>query len=70
MFAPDSTEVIEVREVVRDLGIIVDDSMGYLINIKKAMVKANNMAEWALRTFRSREKTFLRNSGNLLFSAM
>ena len=60
VFAPNLDEVIEVKEVVRDLGIMIDDNMSYSSHIKKVVSKVNNLAAWALRTFRSRDKTLLR----------
>ena len=55
IFAPHMEDVIESKEVVRDLGILIDDSMCYTSHIKKVISKVNNMTSWALRTFHGRE---------------
>ena len=44
LFAPNKSEIIEVKECVRDLGILVDDSMSYTNHILKTVAKANSKA--------------------------
>ena len=60
LFGPNMSDSIEVKECVRDLGIMVDDTMNYSYHITKTVTKANNKASWTLRTFKSRDVNFLR----------
>ena len=60
VFAPNLEEVIEVKETVSDLGIMIDDNLSYNSHIKKVISKVNNLSAWALRTFRSRDKYLMK----------
>ena len=60
LYTPDHTTEIEVKETIRDLGILVDSNMRYMNQLHKAVSKTNMKAAWILRTFSSREIQFMR----------
>ena len=54
-FTPNYDEVIQWKESTKDLGIIIDDKVNYLLQGTKALQKAKNKSAWVLRTFNSRD---------------
>ena len=54
IFSPDHGEVVEEKDVIKDLGILVDSDICYVDQLYKAVNKAKQKAAWVLRTFSSR----------------
>ena len=53
-FTPQYSDVIEHKEVIKDLGVMVDDKLTYDNQTMKAINKARQKLGWILRTFRTR----------------
>ena len=51
---------MESKEVIRDLGIMVDSNLIYEEHLLKAINKTKQKSAWVLRTFSTREVEFLR----------
>ena len=51
--------VIKDEGEVRDLGVIVDPDLSWKPHISKIVAKANTMAAWVLRVFKTRKKEHL-----------
>ena len=51
---PEAEELIEVKEVLRDLGAIVNDKATFDDHVDKVCAKVNQKADWILRTFKCR----------------
>ena len=47
--------IIERKQVIKDLGVLVDDKITYSSHIKKSLAKTRRKIGWITRTFRSRE---------------
>ena len=60
IFSPEYAEVVEEKEVIKDLGLMVDFSLSYEQKLAKAVSKTNQKAGWVLRTFSTRNVEFLR----------
>ena len=60
VFSPDYGEVVEAKETIKDLGILVDSEFSYDDHLRKAVSKTKQKSAWALRTFSTREVPFLR----------
>ena len=57
---PNSEELIERKEVVKDLGILMNDKATFDDHINKVCAKVTQKAGWVLRTFLSREIHFMK----------
>ena len=51
---------IQIKSTVRDLGILFDNKLMFHHHIAKTVAKANQMAGWTLRVFKSRSTLVLR----------
>ena len=51
---------MESKEVIKDLGIMVDRGMNYEEHLRKVVSKTKQKTAWVLRTFSTREGRFLR----------
>ena len=60
IFSPDYGEIVEAKEVIKDLGILVDDKLSYTDQLFSAVAKAKQKSAWVLRTFSTRKVSFLR----------
>ena len=60
IFSPGMEGVIEDKEQVKDLGIIVDNELRYKSQMDCALNKANKKANWVFRTFKTRDVIFLK----------
>ena len=54
-YSTPSGKLIEMKETVKDLGVLMSDDCTFSAHIAKVIEKAKNMASWVLRTFRTRE---------------
>ena len=54
LFTPKYDNVIEVKETIKDLRVLIDDDMRYNSQINSAISKANKKLGWVLRTFWTR----------------
>ena len=52
--------LIEDKEKVKDLGIVVDVNLKYRTQMDNALNKANKKASWVFRTFTTRNVGFLK----------
>ena len=57
---PNQEEIIEEKEDLRDLGIILSNDMKFSAHIDKVTDTVNKKMGWVLRTFRNRDKYFMR----------
>ena len=57
---PEAEELIEVKEVLRDLGVIVNDKATFDDHVDKVCAKVNQKAGWILRTFKCRTTWFMK----------
>ena len=60
-FTENMSEIIDQYETVKDLGVIMNDQATFKDHIEKALGKARQKMGWILRTFRSRNKWFMRH---------
>ena len=51
-FTPKYNDIIEVKNTIKDLGVLIDDNMTYQSQMNKAISKANKKLGWVLRTFK------------------
>ena len=63
LLTPEFEEVIEAKEVVKDLGIMIDDSLNFNTQVETAAIKTKINSGWVLRTFKTRSIEFLRSIG-------
>ena len=54
LFTPEYSDIIEHKEVIKDLGVMVDDELTCNDQTMKAINKARQKLGWTLRTFRTR----------------
>ena len=54
--------VIEDKDMVKDLGILVDNEMKYKTQMDNALRKANKKASWVFITFTTRNVHFLKKN--------
>ena len=57
---PDAENMIEVKETLRDLGVQMTDDGKFSQHISQVCSKARQKCGWILRTFSSRQTTFLK----------
>ena len=57
---PNNEELIEINEVVRDLGIVFNDKATFDDHITKGCAKVTQKAGWVLRTFLCRKTNFMK----------
>ena len=60
LFTPNTSEIIEAKSCIKDLGVLIDRDMKYKSQIQSVVAKANKKAGWILRTFKCRDIVFLR----------
>ena len=60
IFSPKYQEIIERKEVIKDLGILVDQDINYKAQYDAALSKTRQKYSWVLRTFSSRDPQFMR----------
>ena len=60
LFSPDFGEVVEAKDTIKDLGILVDRQLSYVEQLYKAVNKTKQKAGWVLRTFSTRDIPLLR----------
>ena len=65
-FSPEMTNVIEVKEYVKDLGILVDDKVKYNHHLQKAIAKTRQKIGWITQTFKNRSVNLMRILWNSL----
>ena len=66
IFSPGYEEIVEAKEVIKDLGVLVDDKLSYTDQLNSAVAKAKQKSAWVLRTFSTRKVSFLRTMWNTL----
>ena len=59
-FTPNQEDIIEEKESLRDLGVIISNDMTFSNHVDKVCSKVSKKARWMLRTFRSRKTCFLK----------
>ena len=57
---PDADDIINVRSVLRDLGVIMNDKATWKDHIDKVCSQVNQKAGWVLRTFKCRTTYFMK----------
>ena len=57
---PEADNMIEVKEVLRDLGVMVNDQANFEDHIDKVCSKVTQKADWILRTFNNRKTWFMK----------
>ena len=65
-FTPKHESIIEEKESLRDLGIIISNDMTFSKHVEKVSSKVCQKAGWILRTFKCRKTFFLK----LLFKSL
>ena len=65
-FSPEMDGIIEVKEVVKDLGKQVDHNLSYKVDRQKALTKVVKKLGWIRRTFSTRTTSFLKIIWNSL----
>ena len=64
--SPNSEEIILRKEVLRDLGVLMNEQATFQDHINKACNTVNKKAAWILRTFNSRGTNFMKTLWNQL----
>ena len=59
-FTPNYEDMIEEKETIKDLGVLVDSKLWYGSQIMSAVSKARKKLGWVLRTFQTRSVFLLR----------
>ena len=59
-FSPNYEDIIEVKENLRDLGIIMSDNASFKKHIQKVCSSVTQKSSWILRTFQNRETPFMK----------
>jgi hypothetical protein len=59
-FTPDCDGFIEIKESLRDLGVIMNDKGTFTNHIKHVCTKVTQKSSWILRTFQTRDLQFLK----------
>ena len=59
-FTPDMEDVIEERDSLRDLGVIMNRSASFKDHVHLVTKKVNQKSGWILRTFKSRDQFFIK----------
>ena len=57
---PDCDDIIEVKNVLRDLGVQMNDQANFDDHVDKVCSKVSQKAGWILRTFACRQTTFMK----------
>ena len=65
-FSPNMNSIIEEKEVVKDLGVLVDNKLTYKAHRQKAIGKVVKLTGWIRRTFFNRSIPFLKTLWNSL----
>ena len=55
-YTSPSGKVIEMKDTVKDLGVLMSDDCTFKANIDKVIEKAKNISSWVLRTFKTRQE--------------
>ena len=66
LFTPEFEDIIEEKNYIKDLGILVDSELRYKEQMKSAVSKANRKASWILQTFITRKVDFMRKTWKVL----
>ena len=59
-FSPEYEDIIEVKDTLRDLGIIMSDNASFKNHIQKVCTSVKQKCAWVLRTFQNRETPFMK----------
>ena len=59
-FSPNYEDIIEVKENLRDLGVIMSDNASFKNHIYKVCSAVKQKSSWILRTFNNRETSFMK----------
>ena len=57
---PNGTDIIEEKDVVRDLGVMMNNKADFTDHINKVCTKTSQKAGWVLRTFSCRSTSFMK----------
>ena len=55
-YTSPSGKIIEMKDTVKDLGVLMSDDCTFKANIDKVIEKAKNISSWVLRTFKTRQE--------------
>ena len=58
-YCASTGDLIKQKDTVKDLGVLMSDTMDFNAHIDKVATSMKNMAGWILRTFKSREKILM-----------
>ena len=59
IIGPNYDSVINEKETVRDLGILMDNKLNFKAQQANVISKTNKKSGWVLRTFKSRQVDFI-----------
>ena len=59
--SPESENIIERKESLRDLGVVMNANATFIDHINKVCNSVNQKAGWVLRTFNSRDSQFMKS---------
>ena len=59
-FTPQYEDIIEEKETLRDLGVIMSNKATFAEHIEHVCTKVKQKSGWILRTFQSRDTQFLK----------
>ena len=65
-FSGDTEEIIEEKESIRDLGVIMQNDASFTKQVEKVSAKARQKAGWVQRSFYCKQGWFLRHMWNTL----
>ena len=63
-FTPNYEELIDEKDTIKDLGVLIDFNLRYKSQIMSAISKARRKLGWVLRTLRTRSVYLLRRLWN------
>ena len=66
IFSPDYQEIVDRKDVIKDLGILIDQELNYYDQFNAAISKTKQKYSWVLRTFSTRDPEFMRTMWNSL----
>ena len=64
IFSPEYSDIVENKDVIKDLGIMIDEDISYIYQLNKAVNKTRQKSAWVLRTFSTRKIEFIRTMWN------
>ena len=59
--SPESENIIERKESLRDLGVVMNENTTFVDHINKVFNSVSQKAGWVLRTFNSRDSQFMKS---------